>query len=54
MKYIRGMRGLNLVFSDNISVVLKWWIDASYEVHPNMQVHTGVLLYMEIGFPIVT
>ena len=54
MKYIRGTRDIPLVLSTNDSGVLKWWIDAPYAVHPNMRVHTGGVLSMGRGLPIVT
>ena len=40
--------------SANGSGILKWWIDASFAVHPNMRGHTGGGLSMGRGFPIVT
>ena len=33
--------------------VLKWTVDASYAVHPNMRGHTGGGLTLGRGFPIV-
>jgi hypothetical protein len=54
MKYIRGTRKLPLILSANGSGILKWWIDASFAVHPNMRGHTGGGLSMGRGFPIVT
>jgi hypothetical protein len=54
MKYIRGTKELPLILSANGSGILKWWIDASFAVHPNMRGHTGGGLSMGQGFPIVT
>ena len=54
MKYIRGTRKLPLILSANGSGILKWWVDASFAVHPNMRGHTGGGLSMGTGFPIVT
>ena len=54
MKYLRGTRRLPLILSANGSGILKWWIDASFAVHPNMRGHTGAGLSMGRGFPIVT
>ena len=53
MKYIRGTRDLPLILSNNSSGVLKWWIDASYAVHPNMRGYTGGGLSIGRVFPIV-
>ena len=54
MKYIRGTRSLPLILSANGTGILKWWIDASFGVHPNMRGHIGGGLSMGTGFPIVT
>ena len=54
MKYIRGTRDLYLILSANGSGGLKWWIGASYEVHPNMWGHTGGGISTGRGFPILT
>ena len=52
MKYLKGTIMLPLVLSANGSGMLKWWIDGSYAVHPNMRGHTGGGLSMGRGFPI--
>ena len=36
MRYIRGARTLPLIVSANGSSILKWWVDSSFDVHPNM------------------
>ena len=53
MNYIRGTIDINLILSTNCGGFLRWWIDAYYAVHPNMWVHTGVLLSTGIGFTIM-
>eukprot|EP00978_Attheya_sp_CCMP212_P010642 scaffold25921_cov24-Attheya_sp.AAC.1 len=41
MRYLCGTLDLPLVLEvDNLQIV-KWWIDASYAVHPDMKSHTG-------------
>ena len=54
MKYIRGTKDLPLVLSANGSGILKWWVDGSFGVHPNMRGHTGAGLSMGRGFPIAS
>jgi hypothetical protein len=54
MKYIRGTKMLPLILSAGGTGTLKWWIDASFAVHPNMRGHIGGGLSMGRGFPIVT
>lgn len=51
MMYIRGTRKLPLILSAN--GILKWWIDGSFTVHPNMRGHTRGGLSLGRGFPIV-
>jgi hypothetical protein len=41
MRYIRGTRTMPLILSTNGSDILKWWVDASFAVHPNMRGHSG-------------
>jgi hypothetical protein len=53
IKYIRGTRNLPLILSARGSGILKWWIDGSFAVHPNMRGHTGGGLSLGRGFPIV-
>jgi hypothetical protein len=53
MRYIRGTRHMPLILSANGSHILKWWVDASFAVHPNLRGHTGGGLSLGRGFPIV-
>ena len=53
MRYIRGTRQLPLILSANKSHILKWWVDASFAVHPNMRGHSGGGLSLGRGFPIM-
>ena len=54
MKYLRSTRKLPLILSANGSGILKWWVDAAFAVHPNMQGHSGGGLSLGRGFPIVS
>ena len=54
MKYVRGTREMPLILSANRSGILKWWVDASFAVHPNMRGHSGGGLSLGRGFPIVS
>ena len=54
INYIRGTRDITLILSATGSGFLKWFIDESYEVHPNIRGHTCGILSMGRGFPIVT
>ena len=54
IKYLRGTKKLPLILSATGSGILKWYVDGSFGVHPNMRGHTGGGLTMGRGFPIVT
>jgi hypothetical protein len=43
-----------LILSDDGSGIMKWWVDASFVVHPNMRVHSGGGLSLRPGFTIVS
>ena len=45
---------LLLTLSADGSENLKWWVDASFAVHPNMRGHSGGGLSLGCGFPIVS
>jgi len=53
MRYLRGSRKMPLILSANGSHILKWWVDASFAVHPNMRGHSGGGFSMGRGMPIV-
>jgi hypothetical protein len=53
MRYIRGSRKMPLILSANGSHILKWWVDASFAVHPNLRGHSGGGLSLGRGFPVV-
>ena len=36
MRYIIGTHTLPLILSDNGSGILKWWVDALFDGHPNI------------------
>jgi hypothetical protein len=54
MRYIRVTRTMPLILSANGRDILKWWVDASFAVHPNMRGHSGGGLSLGCGFPIVS
>ena len=53
MQYIRETLYLPLTLSADGSGILKWWVDGSFAVHPDMRGHTGGGLSLGRGFPIV-
>ena len=54
MKYLRGTKELPLILSASKNGILKWYVDGSFGVHPNMRGHTGGGLSLGRGFPIVS
>ncbi len=53
MSYIRGTRRLPLILGADGTGILKWWVDGSFAIHPDMRGHTGGGLSLGRGFPIV-
>ena len=53
-KYLRGTQDILLILRADGSGILKWYVDASHRVHPNMRGHTGGGLTMGTGFPVST
>jgi hypothetical protein len=41
IRYLRGTKELGLTLRADASNVAKWFVDASYAVHPDMRSHTG-------------
>jgi hypothetical protein len=54
MRYLRGAHTMRLILSANGSGILKWWVGASFAVHPNMCGHSGGGLSLGRGFPIIS
>jgi hypothetical protein len=49
MKYLNGTADMPLTLeSDNINI-MKWWVDASFAVHPDMKSHTGGVMSLGRG-----
>jgi hypothetical protein len=49
MKYLRGSADLVLTLEANNMNIVKWWVDASFAVHPDMRSHTGAMMTMGGG-----
>jgi hypothetical protein len=41
MRYLRASKTLPLTLEADTINISKWWVDASYGVHPDMKCHTG-------------
>ncbi len=50
MEYLRVDRLHPLILSAKDSIVLMWYVNASFAVHPNMHSHTGGELTMGRDF----
>jgi hypothetical protein len=49
LQYLYGTIDLMLTISADNLTVIKWWVDASYAIHPNMKSHTGAALSLGRG-----
>ena len=48
-KYLRGNQDIPLIPRAGGNGILKWYVDASHGVHPNIRSHTGGVLTMVTG-----
>ncbi len=52
LKYLKGTRHMKLTLSvDDISTI-RWWVDSSYNVHPDSRGQTGAMMSLGDGAPI--
>jgi hypothetical protein len=49
IKYLRATPTLVLTLEGDDAHVIKWWVDASFAVHPDMKSHTGGTLSLGKG-----
>ncbi len=49
MRYLRGTANMPLVLEADETHIIKWWVDASFAVHPDMKSHTGGAMVMGKG-----
>jgi len=52
ISYLRSSQHLWLMLKVDEGMSIKWWIDASFAVHPAMRSHTGVTMLLGKGSPI--
>ena len=46
------MEELPLILRADSATVVKWWVDGSHAIHPNMCGHSGGCMSLGIGMPI--
>ena len=49
MRYLRATRDTLLTLEASNVRVIKWWVDASFAVHPDMRSHTGAVMTLGKG-----
>jgi hypothetical protein len=49
MKYLNGTRDENLTLSADDQRVVKWYVDASFAVHPDFKSHTSAMMTLGKG-----
>jgi Reverse transcriptase (RNA-dependent DNA polymerase) len=49
MQYLRATKDMPLTLEADDTRVIKWWVDASFAVHPDMRGHTGGVMSMGKG-----
>ena len=50
MKYLNGTKSLNLTLSADNLHCIKWYVDASFAVHPDYKSHTGATMSYGDGY----
>jgi len=49
IKYLRSTKDLYLTLEADVDGRIRWWVDASFAVHPDMKSHTGAVLSLGKG-----
>lgn len=49
MQYLRATRDMQLTLEASNLNIIKWWMDASFAVHPDMKSHTGAVMTLGRG-----
>ena len=49
IKYLRGTKNMPLTLEAKDLNIIKWWVDASFAVHPDMRSHTGGAMSLGTG-----
>ena len=49
MRYLNGTKTYHLTLSADDLHVIKWFVDASFAVHPDFRSHTGAIMMMGTG-----
>ena len=49
VRYLRGMAELPLILCADSATVVKWWVDGSHAIHPNMRSHSGGCISLSAG-----
>ena len=52
IRYLRDTKDLPFTLEAGEDIAIKWWIDASFAVHPDMRSHTGAAMSLGKGCPI--
>ena len=49
MKYLKGTKELYLTLKASENMTIKWYLDASFAIHPDMKNHIGAVMIMGTG-----
>jgi hypothetical protein len=49
VKYLLGTKNMPLMLEGDNACIIKWWVDASFAVHPDMKSHTGGAMTLSKG-----
>ena len=54
MQYLRNTTNMPLTLHSDGTMIVKWWVDGSYAVHPDMRSQTGGIMSLGNGAIIST
>ena len=49
MKYLKDTKDIPLTLEADNSGCIRWWVNASFAVHPDMKIHPGAMMSMGQG-----
>ena len=52
LAYLRRTKDMTLTLAASDATQIKWWVDASFGVHPDLRSHTGATMTLGRGCPI--
>jgi hypothetical protein len=49
MQYLRGTVNTAIMLEADNAHIIKWWVDASFAIHPDIKSHMGIIMTLGKG-----